>query len=158
MLVHQRVITTAIFGNFGEVFFSLSTHGPSWCAKRARTCKVSLGTWRNSWLLPLRVWRPHGQWRTDKMPWVCPKCGITLITWDNQPNFFFDCIFFSEAIDAEFRYRDIESGLRASLKMEDLDTPYNGNFDRTVWLVGGLEHFLFSRIVGMMIQSDFHIF
>ena len=25
-------------------------------------------------------------------------------------------------------------------------------------LVGGLEHFLFSPIVGMMIQSDFHIF
>ena len=26
------------------------------------------------------------------------------------------------------------------------------------YLVGGLEHFLFSPIVGMMIQSDFHIF
>ena len=25
-------------------------------------------------------------------------------------------------------------------------------------LVGGLEHFLFSPIAGMMIQSDFHIF
>ena len=26
------------------------------------------------------------------------------------------------------------------------------------YLVGGLEHFLFSPKVGMMIQSDFHIF
>ena len=27
-----------------------------------------------------------------------------------------------------------------------------------LYLVGGLEHFLFSPIVGMIIQSDFHIF
>ena len=27
-----------------------------------------------------------------------------------------------------------------------------------IYLVGGLEHFLFSPIVGIMIQSDFHIF
>jgi hypothetical protein len=31
-------------------------------------------------------------------------------------------------------------------------------YDWQALLVGGLEHFLFSPIVGMMIQSDFHIF
>ena len=37
----------------------------------------------------------------------------------------------------------------------------NQTWQRTIshlYLVGGLEHFLFSPIVGMMIQSDFHIF
>ena len=32
------------------------------------------------------------------------------------------------------------------------------DFPGHAMLIGGLEHLLFSPIVGMMIQSDFHIF
>jgi hypothetical protein len=30
--------------------------------------------------------------------------------------------------------------------------------DDLVWLVGGLEHFLFSHVLGIIIPTDFHIF
>jgi len=42
--------------------------------------------------------------------------------------------------------------------LEDISTIFLWIFRGHAMLIGGLEHLLFSPIVGMMIQSDFHIF